>query len=109
MKADICEYHPNGELKHKIQFYANGRKYRDQYYDENGNENREDYLPDYHSWGPNGYTSLITYYIHGRQHNINNPSCISFDNGKIESKYYYINDNWMRNKLNWLGQIKNCK
>jgi antitoxin component YwqK of YwqJK toxin-antitoxin module len=106
MKENIIECYPNGEVKHKIKFYDNGRIWRKQYYDQNGEDHREDYLPDFYSWDPNGYTALITYYIHGGPHNINNPSCISFDNGKIMDKRYSINDN-DNNKLQWLNQIKN--
>ena len=107
MKEEIIEYYPNGRIKYKMSFYDNGNKRHEQYYDQQGNYHREQGLPDYHEWYDDGIHYRITYYVHGRVHNICNLSDIYFTrNGKIWGKEYYINNN-SYSKLNWLNCIKN--
>jgi antitoxin component YwqK of YwqJK toxin-antitoxin module len=107
MKEEIIEYHPNGSIKHKIIFYSNGQKYHEQFYDQRGNFHRKQGLPDYQKWYDNGITCYITYYVHGRKHNIGNPNSIRFnDNGKIQYKSYRLNDK-IYSKLTWMNLIKN--
>jgi antitoxin component YwqK of YwqJK toxin-antitoxin module len=106
MKEDICEYYPNGELKHKIVFHLNGIIKSHQFYDENGGDHRDGGLPDYQEWHGNGMSFLISFFVHSLEHNINNPSWISTNvNCKIVEKDYAINDiNY--SKLKWMNQIK---
>ena len=107
MKKEILEYHPNGNIKHKITYYPNGNKHYEQFYDLQENFHRKPGLPDYQSWFKNGISSFKTYHVHGRYYNINNPASINFDfNGKIWRKIHNIKS---RNysKLNWLNIIKN--
>jgi hypothetical protein len=109
MKEIILEYCPNGEIKHKIDCYDNGRKYRDQYYDKNGEYHRDSCLPDYHSWYENGMLFHKTYCVHGKLHNICNPADIWFrKNGKIDIKRYKIKDIGYF-KLQWQNYIKQIK
>jgi antitoxin component YwqK of YwqJK toxin-antitoxin module len=108
MKKNICEYYPNGKLKHKIQFYPNGSKCSEQYYGQDGKDHRNKCLPDFQKWRENGYLQRQTFYTHGSEHNISNPADIWFnENGKIEDKFYYINDCYYDNKLDWNNCIKN--
>ena len=108
MKAeDIIEYHPNGYKKHKIIFYSNGNKLYEQFYDQQEKYHREQGLPDYQKWHNNGITYYLTYYVHGKRHNIHNPCIIEFgENGKIVVKYYAL-DNFSGIKLFWINSIKN--
>lgn len=94
MKEYLIEYYPNGCIKHE------------QFYDEQGNHHRESGLPADITWYKNGKTRYIMYVIHGRRHNINNPTGIRFNqNGKIWVKDYRLNKCWYI-KLNWMNQIK---
>jgi antitoxin component YwqK of YwqJK toxin-antitoxin module len=107
MKKDILEYYPNKQLKHKILFHPNGCKCSEHYFDQNGKDHRDNCLPDYQSWYENGYLYRMTFCAHGKYHNIHNPADIWYnENGKIEDKFYYINDTHFRNKLNWKNKIK---
>jgi hypothetical protein len=107
MKKNICEYYPNGGIKHIINFYPNGNKYFEQFFDERGCNHRDPGLPDYHSWYENNISHFKTYYVHSRQYNIHNPASINFDrNGKIWDKYYLLNYSTL-SKLNWQNVIKN--
>jgi antitoxin component YwqK of YwqJK toxin-antitoxin module len=107
MKEDICEYYPNGELKHKIEYHPNGCKSCERYYDQDGKDHRDSYLPDYQTWYENGIPFIISFFVHGLEHNLNNPSWFEFSvNYKIVNKDYAINDiNY--SKLKWTNQIKN--
>ena len=107
MKEDLIEYYPNGSIKHRINFYPNGNKWYEQFYDKRGNCHRKQGLPDYQKWYENGITSYKTYYVHGKRYNINNPCIISFfKNGRILYKSYDLN-NHKYSKLGWQNKIKN--
>jgi hypothetical protein len=78
MKEHEITYHPNGSIKHEIVFHDNGSKKHE------------------------------IYLINGKWHNISNPASTWFNKyGKNITKYYYINDNYLVNKLNWMNLIKN--
>ena len=107
MKEDLIEYYPNGGKKYKMSFYPNGNKWHEQYYDRRGYGHRASGLPDYHCWYENNISHFKTYYVHGDEHNIHNPSFIRFiNNGKIRVKSYYLNGQ-KYSKLNWQSVIKN--
>jgi hypothetical protein len=93
--------------EYKVTYHPNGRKHSEQYYDLQGEFHRDCCLPDYHSWYPTGISILITYYIHGVKYNLNNPCWIRFtEKGKIDDKYYDVNDKLYQNKLIWMNNIK---
>lgn len=105
MKEDIIEYHPNGKLKHKICFWENGNKRREDYYNENGLYHRID-GPAYQVWHENGMLSYADFQINNIFHNKNNPTRIWYDKtGKKQFCQYWIN-NRLYSRLEWLNQIK---
>lgn len=104
---EILEYHPNGETKHKIWYYANGTIRSEQFYDENHQYHRENSLPDYQVWNEKGMLYRKVYTIHGETHNINVPADIHLGhNGKILWKSYWLNG-IHHTKLEWKNKIKN--
>jgi hypothetical protein len=90
----------------KIEYHSNGCKAYEQYHDLQGEYHRKAGLPDYHSWYPTGMTSHITYFVHGKYHNISNPANIHYYiNSKIISKIYSIL-NITYSKIHWQNKIK---
>jgi hypothetical protein len=77
MKENIVEYHPNGRIKHIIEFCKNG------------------------------YTSIEFWYDESyRFHNVTNPDYITYiDKPKIGFKTYCINGS-IYTKLVWMNVIK---
>lgn len=110
MKKDILEYYPNGSIKHIIEHYINGNIRYEYFFDENVFYNNHNNLPAIQEWHANGKLSYQGYYNHNNLHNIFNPSTIHFNYvGKINIKFYHINDNDCDNKLNWQNHIKNIR
>jgi len=92
----------------KIEYYPNGRKEHECFYNENGKLHRIN-KPACQYWNENGSKDYEAYLINGCWHNICNPARIwygEFD-GKIMDKEYYINDDNYDNKLIWQNRIKN--
>jgi hypothetical protein len=108
MKIDIREHHPSGRPKHKIQFYDNGYKENERFFDENGYLHNIN-APANQYWYDNGFKHYVAYLINGSFHNISNPTRIEYSKvGKITGKESCIIDKYFdQNKLNWQNCIKN--
>lgn len=90
-----------------ITYFINGNIDSIQYYDKKRKWHRDDNLPDFKAWYPDGFLYRQTYYIHGILENNNNPAVIVFTNtGNIDFKEYAIAGKILT-KLNWRNQIKN--
>lgn len=107
MKKEIIEYHPNGEIKHKI-VYQNGQKWFERFYDSNGRLYRLN-KPCKIDWFSNGSPQLVAYGKYDKLYNVNNPAkIIYYQNRKIRMKGYGIsNTSCFRARIIWVNKIKN--